>query len=329
MLAAAALGLALALRLLRAGRPWSAWVVLGLLCIVNPAGGDALQRGHPEEVLGAALLAGAVLVARARPVAAGVLTGLAIATKQWALLGLVPVAFLAPAGARIRMAAVAVGVAALLAAPMAIGNPTAFRHATQAAVNPPGTVKPLDIWFPFATKRSEAVRLSDGSFQAAVVWRLPHALDRAAHWIVIAVCLGAFALWWRRRARAGAAELLLAFALLVRVVGDPRAHPYHHAPFVAALAVAEATRTKRFPFATVMVSAALAETLHLWDAGRFDAANAFYLAWALPTLLVLGALVFNAKTPLARGPRHSPVVGDGGLEPPTSSLSERRSNRLS
>ena len=79
----------------------------------------------------------------------------------------------------------------------------------------------------------------------------------------------------------------------------------------------------------VGVSALLAWTLHLWDAGHFDATNAVYLAWALPALAVLAVVALKAKTPLAQGPRHSPVVGDGGLEPPTSSLSERRSNRLS
>jgi hypothetical protein len=53
-------------------------------------------------------------------------------------------------------------------------------------------------------------------------------------------------------------------------------------------------------------------------------------AWALVSAWSLAAVALEtAKTPSKRGPRHSPVMGDPGLEPGTSSLSEKRSNRLS
>ena len=54
-------------------------------------------------------------------------------------------------------------------------------------------------------------------------------------------------------------------------------------------------------------------------------------AWALVSAWSLLAIAAptTAKTPSERGPRHSPVMGDPGLEPGTSSLSEKRSNRLS
>ena len=53
--------------------------------------------GHPEELLGAALCAGAVLAAAARPLElAGVLLGLAVANKAWALLAVGPVLLALP-----------------------------------------------------------------------------------------------------------------------------------------------------------------------------------------------------------------------------------------
>jgi hypothetical protein len=53
-------------------------------------------------------------------------------------------------------------------------------------------------------------------------------------------------------------------------------------------------------------------------------------AWALVSAWSLAAVALRtAKAPSERGLQHSPVMGDPGLEPGTSSLSEKRSNRLS
>src|SRR5207302_1113379 len=61
------------------------------LALASPVTFKALYFGHPEELLGAAMCAGALLLAaRGRSLAAGVLLGLAIATKQWAVLAFVP-----------------------------------------------------------------------------------------------------------------------------------------------------------------------------------------------------------------------------------------------
>ena len=87
LLAGVALGAVLAASLLarRAGRGTVATVVC--LCAVNPITLRALDIGHPEELLGAALCAGAVLAAlRGRSTLAGVLLGLALTNKAWALL---------------------------------------------------------------------------------------------------------------------------------------------------------------------------------------------------------------------------------------------------
>lgn len=295
-LAAAALALVLALMLAARGVPWTGWLPLAALCILNPANGDALQRGHPEEILGAALLAGAALAAAARrpPLLVGLLLGLSLTTKQWAWIGVLPVLFVVGGEAWRRVAASALAVVVALTLPMAAGDLRAFRDATDAAANPPGTVKPLDIWFPLAKREVVSVRSKDG-IDILTVWRIPDALDRLTHPLVALLGFGLSLAWWLR-GRRGNALWLLALVMLVRVLADPLAHPYHHAPFVLALAVAEASRRPRFPWATVAASACLAVSLRLFDAGSWDTANVTYLAWAIPAAILLVVAAFGVRS---------------------------------
>jgi hypothetical protein len=214
-----------------------------------------------------------------------VLLGCAVATKQWAWLGVLPVVLLAPTGFRKTTAMAALAVVAVLTVPMAIGNFGEFRDAADAAANPPGTVKPLDIWFPFADQQTVRVR-TDGVVDVLTVWKLPKSLDDASHPLVLLLALALTAAWWKR-GRRSAGVWLLALLLLIRVLGDPHAHPYHHAPFVLALATAEALQLRRFPWATVAVCALLAMTLRMFDTADWDLTNVVYLAWALPAAAVL------------------------------------------
>ena len=57
-----------------------------MLAILTPASRAAVESGHPEEMLAAALCVIALLVSDRRPLWAGVALGLALATKQWAVL---------------------------------------------------------------------------------------------------------------------------------------------------------------------------------------------------------------------------------------------------
>ena len=58
-----------------------------ILVLASPAAVQAIQLGHPEEVLAIALATAAVLAAvRGRATPAAILLGLAVGTKQWALL---------------------------------------------------------------------------------------------------------------------------------------------------------------------------------------------------------------------------------------------------
>ena len=77
----------LAARLLARGAGRGTVAIVVGLCAANPITLRALDIGHPEELLGAVLCAGAVLAAvRGRATLAGVLLGLAVANKAWALL---------------------------------------------------------------------------------------------------------------------------------------------------------------------------------------------------------------------------------------------------
>ena len=122
LLAGSALGVVLAGSLLarRAGRGTVAAVVL--LCAANPITLRALDIGHPEELLGAALCAGAVLAGvRDRPALAGVLLGLALANKAWAVLAVGPVLLALPSG-RWRALGIAGAIAGVIMLPLLLGG---------------------------------------------------------------------------------------------------------------------------------------------------------------------------------------------------------------
>src|SRR5581483_5454923 len=94
-----------------------------LLPVFNPATSGALGAGHPEEILcGALCVAAVVLASRNRPLAGALALGLALATKQWALVAAAPFLVALPR-ARARAAVVAAGVATLLTLPLALGDP--------------------------------------------------------------------------------------------------------------------------------------------------------------------------------------------------------------
>ena len=100
-----------------AGACWSSSSLLG-----NPLTLKALEVGHPEELLGAALCVGAVLAALwQRPWLAAVLLGLALANKAWAVLAIGPV-LLALQGRRWTVFALACAIAAMFVAPFLLSG---------------------------------------------------------------------------------------------------------------------------------------------------------------------------------------------------------------
>jgi hypothetical protein len=298
----------------RAGRPRMACFIVPAAILVNPLTYAALDFGHPEELLGAALCVGAVLAAaRGRGVAAGLLLGCALATKQWAALAVLPVFLAAPRGTRLRLAGAAVGSAALLFVPMLAAAPGRFWLAQKSvgiATTFQHTVTASNVWFPFAHGTTAPTITPNGTV-ITTQYSLPSALGHLTHPLVILFALGACVLYARRRRGAVAEEalLLVALLMLVRCILDPLTYSYHHAPFLMALIAYEALR-RRIPVLSAFAIAAISLMTYaiapLKDAGLV---NAFYLSWSLPLAAVLAVLALapdrlaNSRLPILRNRR--------------------------
>jgi hypothetical protein len=264
------------------------------ICLASPMTFKALSWGHPEELLAAAMCVGAVILAiRGRSLSAGLLLGLAIATKQWALLAVLPV-LLAATQHRIRIAVVAGLAAAVFIGPILIADPGQF-FKTQAAISEPQAnrgITPTNVWWPWA-----GVIHADVTGHASVdlTYGLPSALNKLAHPLVLVLAIALPVLFWRRRPdrRPEDALALLALILLLRCMLDPLTYSYHHAPFLIALVAFEAIRRRGVPVLAILASGAL------WLTGSVIAPtgdphllNRFYILWTLPLAAYLVLTLF-------------------------------------
>lgn len=248
---------------------------------------EALIFGHPEEPVGAALCVGAALAAiRRRPLLAGALLGLAIATKQWGAFAVAPI-ILAGTGGRVRTAATAGVVAAVLTLPLALEAPGRFAavgHQVLGAGSPP--LSTLSLWSPLAHSAGTGgyagfpVRLVDPGFAQA--------LSRPAMAVWMAILLVGFACF-RGRRREEDVLGLLALVFLGRCLLDPVDNVYYHAPFLMSLVAWEGLRSGALPRISLAVSALLGAVAL---AGRLGPPSpALYELLYLPGLLLAGALI--------------------------------------
>jgi hypothetical protein len=228
---------------------------------LGPATLQAVQVGHPEEVLATVLATGAVISAAAdRRGAAAALLGLAIGTKQWALLA-VPCVLLAVPDARRALAAKTAFVAVPAVTLLPLINPGAFARA-DTSVGALNIIYPFSIWWP-------AGRALRGAPASASAHLLPLGLHRSGA-AAIVLALGLAAIWaYARRDRATGSSVvdglpLLALVGLLRCIADPDPLAYNFVAAVIPLAVWEAGVIKRPPVVTVLSCAAL---------GLFSGAN--------------------------------------------------------
>jgi hypothetical protein len=270
----------------RRRRPLASCLLVPVAIVVSPLTYSALEYGHPEELLGAALCAGAML-------------GCALATKQWAALAVLPVLLAAPRGTRLRLALAAGGFAAALFVPMIAADTARFWLAQKSvgiATTFQHTVTASNVWFPFA-HGSTAPTLTPHGIQVTTMYSLSSSLGHFTHPFAIAVALALTAAYGVRRRRAAAEEALqlLALVFLVRCLLDPLTYSYHHAPFLVALTAYEGLR-RRVPVMTGFAFAAILTMTHV-IAPLKEAAlvNAFYLSWAIPLALVLAACVLAPR----------------------------------
>jgi len=250
----------------------------------------AVPFGHPEEPLAATLaVASAVAALRGQTVGAGVLLGLAVGTKEWALLAVIPV--LAVTGAQWkRTGIVALAAAALLFLPYAIGDPSAFSHARSARNAKDLTATPANVWWRAGVLHPRPGHPGTG-FKTA-----PAAVAKVARPAVLILGVGLGLLFWRRRLARPAADVLAVLGLLflLRVVLDTQTYSYHHIPALMAIPVWEVVARKRFPVVGLLAAGALQITARLVVPHvSADAFNAIYLAWALPLVAYLAAVSFG------------------------------------
>lgn len=291
VLAAGLLAVFLAMSMMRAGRPWTVWALLGAACLINPLTYQAAYWGHPEEVLAAVLAVGAVIAAGRRHwLAAGLMLGAAVATKQWAFLAVIPALIAAPSGSRVRLALTCAALVAALTLPMLAADPGRF-HAAQNNVSLESsytnTVTATNLWWAFASESfGEGIDVYGHKTQIAQ-FSLPNDLGRSLHMGVIGVALLLSLLYARRRAgrdgwRSDDVLQLLALLFLMRCTLDPLTFSYHHTPFLVALISFEALRRRVPVLSAYSIGALLLMNEVVVPSGEPGLINAFYLGWTIP-----------------------------------------------
>jgi len=295
LLAGVVLGAALARRMHARGASRRACLAVVALCAINPIILPALQIGHPEELLCAALAVGAVLVAASdRWLLAAVLLGLAIATKAWAVLAIGPV-LLALGARRTVTLALAGAVTLVVLAPMAFaGAAETVVHGSRST----GVLfHPWQIWWLLGDVADAGL---DGAPKAGA--RLaPAWLSPLAHPLIASLVVPLSLLAWRARRHApgghGEQALgLLALLFLLRCMLDPWNCVYYELPFLLALLAWEALcRPQRPPLLTLGATLATWLTFQTLDPllGP-DLLCVTYLTWALPLAAWLAGQTLSA-----------------------------------
>jgi hypothetical protein len=275
LVAAGLLGVVLLRTFAPASRRGAVSIVVVLLAVASPAATSAVELGHPEEVLCAALSVLAVVAAmRGRVVATAVLLGLALATKQWAVIAVPPAVLAVGRPYRWRVAAFATGLATLLTLPQVLADPSGFASVSQHAATATNDTFVQSWWY-------------------LVGQTLPGWLARSTHPAIVLAAFPLTAIAHRRGLRADDALPLLALLFLVRCVLDPVDNYYYHLPLLLALLAWDVKMRRHLP------SAALAATLCLIVTNSFlagTAASAFYLVWTLVLAAVLGVVLRRATS---------------------------------
>ncbi len=308
LLAAAALGLYLAAIARRRGAGLLTQALIAVLTLLNPLTICAVQAGHPEEVLTAALAIAAVVVAiEGHGVRAGLLLGLAIASKQWAVIAVLPTLLALPRG-QLRSGAIGIGTVAVLYLPSLIASPGSFMDVQGNAASGGSVATIWSVWYPFANV--DVVHLSGGL--TGHVHRVPAGLGALTHPLILATALLLPLAVCLRRGRfvLSGEEVIALLTLLavLRCILDPVNNIYYAVPLVLALIAWDALGRDRLPLrglAAVAVSFLFWKwSLHLGDLHLFNFA---YLA------VLIAAGLASAATLLRReeGPasaRAAPAV---------------------
>jgi len=266
----------------RRGASQLAQVVLSLLFLLNPLTFEALRLGHPEEILTAALLVAALAAAAERhSMRAALFLGLAVASKQWAVIGALPVLLVLPTH-RIKAGVVAAAVAAAVFLPSIVASPDSFLGAQQVASGTPqnGVAGPLSVWYPVASSTTVVSSVSGERFVAQVE-HAPELAASVSHSLIVLLALALpLAVAWRRGLPLSPSDgfALLALLALLRCVLDPVDNLYYHEPLLLAFLGWDAVSPRRAPLRSLLaVAVALALSRAWHEAMDPSALNAAYL----------------------------------------------------
>jgi Glycosyltransferase family 87 len=297
--AAAVLGVWLASQLRAGNRRRFEAVLALLLCVANPITFTALRYGHPEELLGGVLCVAAVLAAtRDRPIWAGVLLGLAVANKDWALLAVGPVLIALP-DRRPRALLAAAGVAAAVLAPFLLADSSGFAGQAKSATQTGALFNPWQVWW-FLGSHAHPVLNASGTVR--VGYRVPPGwVESVAHPLIIAITvpLTLVCVWLRRRGGyrpAHEALLLLVLVLLLRFVLDPWDISYYPLPFLLALLVWETLAHDRLPVLALVGSFAAWFALQDTSSATLklspDMQSLVFLAFVIPATVAIALALY-------------------------------------
>jgi hypothetical protein len=258
LLVAAALGLCLARIAARRGASGLSQALIATLTVLNPLTVAALQAGHPEEILTAALVVGAVAsAAEDRKAWSAILLGLALVSKQWAILAILPTLMALPSS-RMKVGLGAAAIVAAFTLPALAASPASFMQVHDNAASAGRFITPLSAWFPFATERTEVIEVGRETFYAHVN-AAPPILGTLSHPLIVVMVLALPLLVAVRRAcfslSGSGAMAMLALLALLRCALDPLDNVYYHEPLLLALIGWDAFAAKGLPLRALSGSA--------------------------------------------------------------------------
>jgi hypothetical protein len=284
LLSVVALGLYLARLAARRGALMATQILLPLLCLVNPLTFAAIEAGHPEEILTAALAVAAVAsAAEDHGTRAAILLGLAVASKQWAVIAIFPTLMALPTR-RVRCGSLAALVVLVLMLPGLIAGPDSFLNVQGHAASGGGIATIWSAWYPAASET--ALHFNGGL--TGTVHQLPSWLEALTHPLIVGLVLAIpLALWvWRGRfgLTGNEAMALLALLAMLRCALDPVNNLYYHEPLLLALIGWDAMSADRLPLRG-LAGVAVALFFLSWsrNLGDLQGFNAAYL-------VVIGAI---------------------------------------